>query len=111
MTLLVILTPLAYAYLLFAVYILVTGIHRAKLSGRLSGPVLWLCAPMVVIGYVMDCLFNLTLASLVFWERPREWLLTARLQRYITGTGWRARLAAWVCNSLLDPFDPNGNHC
>ena len=100
-----------YAYALFAVYILVMGIHRAHLSKRLSGPVLWLCAPLVVLGYAMDCLFNLTIASLVFLERPREWLLTARLQRHMLGTGWRSRLAAWVCDSLLDPFDPDGNHC
>ena len=105
------LIPALYAYALFAIYILVMGIHRAHLSKRLSGPVLWLCMPMVALGYAMDCLFNLTIASLVFVERPKEWLLTARLQRHLAGIGWRAKLAHLICDHLLDPFDPTDKHC
>ena len=49
---------------------------------------------------------------LAFWERPREWLVTKRLQRHIAArTGWRCTLAAWICDRVLDPFDPRGEHC
>ena len=101
----------AYTYAFFAVYILVMGIQRAHLSGRLVGPIKWLCMPMVGVGYAMDAFANLTLASLLFLERPHEWLVTARLQRHMLGNGWRAKLAHLICDHLLDPLDPSGDHC
>ena len=104
--------PLLYVYALFAAYILVMGVQRAHLSGRLTGPLKWLCMPMVLIGYTMDCIANLTLASLVFWEWPRELLVPKRLLRLIAaGTAWRRNVAMWICDHLLDPFDPRGDHC
>jgi hypothetical protein len=93
-------------------YVLVMGIYRAHLSHRLRGLVLVLSLPFVVIGFLMDVFANLTIASLVFLEPPREWLVTSRLQRYIAhGTGWRAAKARWICDNLLDVFDPSGDHC
>jgi hypothetical protein len=53
-------------------------------------------------------------ASAIFFEQPQELLLTARLKRYhgpAYAGSWRARLAAWICTHLLDPFDPSGKHC
>ena len=104
--------PLLYAYAVFMVYILVMGIQRAHLAGRLIGPLKWLCLPMVAVGYLMDAAANLTLATLAFAEWPRELLVTKRMQRHIAArSGWRSALAAWVCDRLLDPFDPSGEHC
>lgn len=101
-----------YAYLFFCVYILVMGVQRAHLDGRLHGPLRGLCLPMVALGYAMDLLANVTVASLAFWELPRELLVTKRLQRHLESfAGWRWKLATWICNSLLDPFDPSGKHC
>ena len=71
-----------------------------------------LAAPWVVIGYALDVLVNVTVASLIFWEPPWELLVTTRLQRHIDARyGWRHRRAQWICDHLLDPFDPTGNHC
>ena len=103
----------AYLLAFWYVYILVMGIYRAHLAKRLHGAVLALCMPAVVLGYLMDVLANLTIATLVFLEPPREWLVTKRLQRHIAAgaRSWRGRIATVVCDNLLDVFDPTGNHC
>lgn len=103
---------LAYLYVFWLAYVLVMGIYRAKLAHRLHGFVLLLSWPVVLVGLVLDILANLTLAMLIFLDLPREWLVTDRLQRYVAQkTGWRADFANWVCNNLLDPFDPTNQHC
>jgi hypothetical protein len=95
------------------VYIVVMGLFRAHLKGRLKGLVFVLALPAVIVGYVMDILANLFIASIVFLEPPREWLVTTRLKRHIdSGLGtWRGYLAGWVCDHLLDVFDPREDHC
>ena len=99
-------------WLLWAMYVMVMGIYRAHLDKRLTTTTKILALPWVVVGYVLDVLVNVTVASLVFWEPPWELLLTSRLQRHIDANhGWRHRRAQWICDRLLDPFDPTGNHC
>lgn len=108
------LTPLIFApWLLWAMYVMVMGIYRAHLDKRLTTTTKILAAPWVVIGYGLDVIVNLTIASLVFWEPPWELLVTSRLKRHIDAAagGWRHRLAVWICDRLLDPFDPTGHHC
>ena len=100
-------------WLLWGMYVLVMGIYRAHLSKRLTAFATALALPWLVIGYALDMLVNLTFASLLFAELPGELLVTSRLQRYVdaTAAGWRHRLALWICDHLLDVFDPTGNHC
>lgn len=63
------------------------------------------------IGYLFDVALNVAM-SIVFLRLPQDWLLTGRLIRYKrAGVGWRARLATWLCEQLLDPLDPSGCHC
>lgn len=103
---------LLYIYLSWSLYVLVMGFYRAKLAGRLKGLNLVLAYPLCLIGYAMDIFANLTLATVLFWEPPREWLVTERLQRYMAGKYcWRKRLAKYICDHVLDPFDPSGDHC
>lgn len=103
---------LVIAYLLWVLYLIVMGLYRAKLAGRLSKPAAVLGAPFLVIGYLVDILANITVAPFLFLELPRETLVTTRLTRHLrSGPGWRYRFAKAICNSLLDPFDPRGVHC
>ena len=109
----ILLYAVLYLWVFWYAYILVMGLYRAQLQGRLKGFVFVLALPAVILGYVMDIVCNLTLASVLFLDPPRQWLVTKRLQSYIKdcpGT-WRGRLAAWVCHNLLDYFDPTGRHC
>lgn len=107
-----------YLYAFYAFYIIVMGVWRAKLSGRLSWaktPYTYaLCLPFVVIGLLMDVVAQYTIACLIFLDipKPGEHLVTDRLQRYVAQRyGWRCRWAHWVCDNLLDIFDPTGEHC
>lgn len=103
---------LAYLWTFWGFYVLVMGIYRAHLSGRMTPLVTVLSLPFVVVGILMDVVANVFIATLVFAELPREWLVTTRLTRYVrTKEGWRYRVSAWVCDALLDLFDPTGNHC
>jgi len=102
---------IVWLWCFYALYALVMGVYRAHLAQRLSLVAYALLAPFVLLGFVVDVLTNITIATLAFAEPPRELLLTTRLQRYISGTGWRRTVAAWVCDTLLDPLDPRGEHC
>lgn len=103
---------LAITYALWLLYVLVMGLYRAKLQKRLSRVALVLGFPVYAIGYLLDVFVQMTVASVLFLELPREGLVTGRLTRHIKrGHGWRRDLARWICFHLLDPFDPNGTHC
>lgn len=103
---------LLYLWAFWAIYVMVMGLYRAHLAGRLTGLNRWLAAPFVLLGLGIDALANASIAWLVFLDPPREWLVTTRLVRYkATDTGWRARLAGAICEGLLDVFDPTGDHC
>lgn len=95
----------------YALYALVMGVYRAHLAQRLSRVAYALLAPFVALGFVVDVLTNITIATVLFAEPPHELLLTTRLQRYVGGSGWRKAVATWVCDTLLDPLDPRGEHC
>jgi hypothetical protein len=66
---------------------------------------------LFVVGYPLDALLNLLVCA-VFLRIPRDWLLTGTLKRTIaTDDGWRCATSAWICEHLLNQFDPKGRHC
>lgn len=105
---------LAYLYAFWLLYVLIMGFYRAWLDKRLTRVAFVLALPALAIGYLFDLLGNWTLATLLFWQcpqRPLE-LVTDRLTRYIsTPSGWRTAPALWICQTLLDYFDPHKTHC
>lgn len=109
---LVLFSMLAYLYAFWCAYVLVMGIYRAHLSQRLVGLNKALALPVVAVGYLMDVAANLFIAPLLFLDWPREALVTSRLVRYKRDdSGWRGRLAGFICERLLDVFDPTWDHC
>lgn len=69
---------------------------------------------LLAVGLVLDVLVNVLVASVLFLKLPRDALLTGRLTRYkndATERPWRRKLAGWLCEHLLDTFDPDGCHC
>lgn len=105
----------ALLWLLWYLYLIVIGLYRAHLLGRLSWPAKVLGAPALLVGWVLDWLINWTVAALWFGEWPHKplELVTGRLKRYLAGPpGRKQKHARSVCRHLLDPFDPNpGGHC
>ena len=99
-------------WIFWAFYVLVMGIYRAYLTKRLGTVNLILSIPFVIVGGLIDVFVNLFVAPVIFLDPPRELLVTSRLTKYRTGNShWRRVIAEYVCDNLLDIFDPNGNHC
>ena len=100
-------TAILSLYALWLGYVLTMHIvHRwpqLPLAARVLG------APAALVAYALDVLLNWTLCTLAFADWPREKTITERLHRYQQTPGLRARVAAWVCGHLLNPFDPD--HC
>lgn len=72
-----------------------------------------LAAPVIIIGFMVDVLVNVA-SSVVFLDLPRELTLSRRLKRYHYNADhpwWRRRIADFVCQQMLDKFDPDGDHC
>jgi len=108
----IVLYTVAYLWLFWYVYILVVGLYRAHLDKRLTRFTYALALPAIVVGYAMDVLANIFIASILFLEPPQEWLVTGRLKRHIIyGSGWRRSVSMFICDNLLDVFDPTGDHC
>lgn len=103
---------LVLSWIFWALYVFTMGLYRSFLAGRLRGLPLLLASPFVIVAFVLDFLFQVTVFTVVFWDRPRHWLVTHRLRAYMRGRNtWRRRLADYLCKHLLDPFDPTGAHC
>lgn len=97
-------------WVLWVCYISVMAIKRVKDEGKLSKLALWMGFPVLLIGYLLDLILNVTLFSILFLEPPKEKTISERLKRHNRdGEGWRKKLASWF-EPLLDPFDPSGDH-
>lgn len=96
----------------WGLYVLVMGLYRAKLKGTLTREAYIMGWPYYAIGLIVDIVANLTVFSVLMLELPRELLVTSRLKRHReSGTGWRHDFALFICENLLDPLDPTGEHC
>lgn len=101
-----------YLWFSWALYVLIMGIYRAHLDKRLNKVTILLSLPFIALGYILDVLANIFVASILFLELPKELYVTTRLQRYKKqNLGWRTQLSSWICINLLDVFDPTGSHC
>jgi len=104
---------IASLWMLWIFYLAVMSLYRAHHARTLSLPAKLLGYPVLAVGALLDAAVNIVIMSVVFAERPSEWLLTQRLARHIKrGGGWRRKLASWICSHLLNPFDPDQRgHC
>ena len=99
-------------YVLWILYLAVMSLARAREDGRLSLAATVLGYPLLVVGTVCNVLVNWTVLTVLFLELPREAMFSSRVTRHcLYGTGWRRRLACFICHDLLDAFDPSGRHC
>lgn len=68
------------------------------------------CLVIAGIAVVIDVLAEWTVLSLYLWERPKEheYTFSDRLERLVTETGWRSRIA-WPIALLLNAIAPPGH--
>jgi hypothetical protein len=101
---------LADLYLFFIMYVASMAMIRAHAEKKLNGLLWVLCLPFVAVSIVLDFINNLIVFTLLFAELPREWLVTERLKRHAKQQTFRGKLARYIGDLLLHPFDYTGNH-
>lgn len=90
------------------------GIYRAHLQKKLGWFLLTILAPAVIIGILFDIFANIFIATIAFRKLPQELLVTTRLTKIMNNPLEHVHnraLAKYVCNHMLDIFDPSGSHC
>jgi hypothetical protein len=103
---------LATSYVFWILFLAAMNLIGAYRAGTISPVAKALGYPMIIVGVVLDFLFNMIVLTIIMVELPKELLVTERLARHMwTGTGWRQKFAASFCSKLLDTFDPSGSHC
>lgn len=101
---------LGLTYATWVFYLAVMNLAKAKAAGLLSRTALVMGTPVLIVGYLLDLLLNVTVMSLVLLELPQETTVTARLKRHhAESDGWRLAVVLWF-EPLLDPYDPDGDH-
>lgn len=101
---------LADLYLFFILYVACMGMIRAHDEGKLNWLLWALCVPFVAMSWIIDVTHNVTLFSLIFGEWPRELTVTERLKRHVNEHTYRGKIARWMADNLLNPFDSTGDH-
>lgn len=106
---------LAYALLAFwalwVLFLATMNLAQSKAEGKLQGFALYAGYTVLAVGLLVDLVVQITVASLLWLEPPRELTVSARVDRLCrTGTGYRLALALWFRRVMLAPFDRGGGH-
>lgn len=101
---------LAELYLFFILYIASMGMVRAHKEQKLNAFLWGLCLPFVIFSLIVDFLNNVFVFTFIFAELPRELTVTERLKRHAKQHTSRGKLARWLGETLLNAFDPTGDH-
>lgn len=99
------------AWVLWVFFLAVMCLQGARDAKKLTPWNTRIGYSVLVVGWVIDFLVQVTLAALLFWELPRELTVSGRVKRLIDGgNGWRRAVAIWLRDHFLKPFDPTGRH-
>jgi hypothetical protein len=105
------LTVFLSVYTLWLFFLASMVLIAARKKGTLSKPALVLGIPVIGLGLLIDVSVNVMLTA-VFMEATKEWTVSQRLSRYkAEASGWRYKIAKFICENFLDTFDPSGCHC
>lgn len=109
-----ILLPLAiYLFILVCWVFYLAVMHLSQNQDRASLPpsVKIHAYAALAVGYTLDLVLAWIIAPVLFLSIPKELTFTAALKRHKTAPNWRSGVATWICDRLLNPFDPLGRHC
>lgn len=96
-------------YFLWPMYVFCMAMMRAYQSGSVTIFAWCLAFPMILTAIILDVALNFTAFAVLMWDFPRrgEWTFSQRLNRLIKDDGWRGKIALWLADNLLDPYDPD----
>ncbi len=96
---------------LWVLFLATMNLKQSKDAGQLKGFALWAGYTVVVVGLLVDLIVQVTVATMLWLELPRELTVSERVARLCRkGRGWRLGLALWFRHTLLAPFDRSGGH-
>lgn len=72
--------------------------YLPPMAAKLGRALLW-------IGYAFDFTFNVA-SSVTFFELPREWAFSARVERHHKSNTRRGAIARWFRDTWLNSIDP-----
>jgi len=98
-------------YLFWVLYLAIMALYRAHLNKSLTKLGYVLGFPLLIVGAAFDVFMNIFVFTFIFAERPKHWLVTDRLKMHLKRSGWRYRVAKFICEHLLNFADPTSNHC
>ena len=96
-----------FVSLFMAVWLFTGGIHAKQMfeADKLDNFLAWIYTPLVVVVILVDVFFNLTWGSLIYRERPKEFLFTTRTKRHMKSKGHQLEAAKkWAYR--LNAIDP-----
>lgn len=101
-------------FVLFALYLSYCTLRVARDNGKLAQApkiVQAVCWTILITALVLDIVFNFTVGTIVFLEPPslHRPTFTMRCKKWMRTMSWRGRLARWVCDGWLNPFE--AGHC
>jgi len=86
---------------LLVVYVLYAYTYTRQNTSVVAKILYWI---VTGIGAVLDMVVNVTYGTLIFLDWPKEWLLTQRIERLKSKSGYRGKLATklcWLLNYIL----------
>lgn len=106
---------IAYSLLAFwclwVLFLAVMNLGQAKAENKLQGFALYAGYTVLAAGLLVDLVVQITVATVIWLELPREWTVSERVARLCReGHGYRLTLALWFRRVLLAPFDRSGGH-
>ena len=98
-------------WLLWVLFLATMNLAQSKAEGKLKGFALWAGYTVLAVGLLVDLVVQITVATVLWLELPREWTVSGRVERLCReGHGYRLVLALWFRRVLLAPFDRSGGH-
>lgn len=98
-------------WLLWVLFLATMNLAQSKAEGKLHGFALWAGYTVLAVGLLVDLVVQITVATVMWLEFPREWTVSGRVERLCReGHGYRLGLALWFRRTLLAPFDRSGGH-
>ncbi len=98
---------LLYLWLFYIAFVVYAGCQQA-IKDKAWG-VLIPVAPIIIVGGLMDVIFNFTVGRLIFWELTNTLTFSERLSLHYLDSGWRGSVARDIGN-VLDHVLPRHIH-
>ena len=97
-------------FLLWVFFLAVMKLRDVRDAGKLNGPAKYPAFAVLFIGYALDFAVNMILATIMFFELPRELTVSERTKRHRDEQTWRGAMSRGLRKGFLAIADNSGAH-